>query len=92
MKHEFKRDLQNQMTVAELIEVLQKIEDKTQKIEIAVYQYGGGSGYPVAYVPIDKNSQGISKTFLNQVTGVVRIDAYLPSDESHWMGTVIRSL
>lgn len=60
------------VTVAQLIEKLQKIEDKTQPVEIAIRQYN--KAYPVAY------TEPHNDTHLTQVHNCVRIYTSLPEN------------
>jgi len=68
-------------TVKDLKDALNKIEDDSQPIEIAIKQ--ANKVYPVAYVPIDANTWG---TF-DSNGSKFRIYAHLPSDDKTFMIT-----
>jgi hypothetical protein len=67
------------MTVQELINVLNKIENKAQTVKIALHQYN--KAYPVAYL------DPWNEEYLNQAWEEVRISASLPDN----MHTVTRN-
>jgi hypothetical protein len=60
------------LTVRQLIEALERIEDKGQPVEIALRQYN--KTYPVAYVP------PFEHLTLSEAWGTVRIHAALPDN------------
>jgi hypothetical protein len=61
-----------EVTVERLIEMLQKVEDKTQPMEIAIRQYN--KSHPVAYTKIHNDN------WLQQVHGKVRLTTNLPEN------------
>lgn len=60
------------MTVQQLIDLLNKIEDKSKQVKISVHQYN--KVYPVAYT----NPSG--HDYLEQNDATIRINTWLPDN------------
>ena len=72
------------MTVQELINKLETVEDKNQIVEVAIGQYN--KRYPVAYAQIQENGY----QYLQSDGYCHRIEVNLPFDNDNYMGTITR--
>lgn len=74
------------MNVQELINLLQKVENKTLQVKIYVSQYNKSGS--VAELDIDPERYG----YLSHLGGSIVLNSQLPKDESHYTILVKRKI